>query len=240
MALRITIICYFFVTRQIELAQKKAFTKPSKLDGKKPQEIEPEDDSKIAFKTKLGRNVFRCLFESEPPKVNELFQPHRMAYIVDLTNEEELDIPITSIRSKADCPTGGTNTSMTTNDIVINKLTQILSYLRHGKRDMKKSKKKNIARPGEEAGEASKADAGLSIYDDIGDYVPSLSKKKEAESSVDRRSHREYFDKKERDEFRDEAPSAEAATEFIKNIVKSADKKVISPRIPFDEYMNDL
>ena len=32
---------------------------------------------------------------------------------------------------------------MTTNDIVINKLTQILSYLRHGKRDAKKNKKKS-------------------------------------------------------------------------------------------------
>lgn len=146
-----------------------------------------------------------------------------MAYIVDLTNEEELDIPITSIRSKADCPTGGTNTSMTTNDIVINKLTQILSYLRHGKRD-KKNKKKNVARAAEETGEANKADAGLSIYDDIGDYVPTLAKKKE---SGERKSHRDYFDKKERDEFRNEAPSAEAASEFIKNIVKSADKKVL-------------
>lgn len=33
---------------------------------------------------------------------------------------------------------------MTTNDIVINKLTQILSYLRHGKRDAKKLKKKGV------------------------------------------------------------------------------------------------
>lgn len=31
---------------------------------------------------------------------------------------------------------------MTTNDIVINKLTQILSYLRQGRRDAKKLKKK--------------------------------------------------------------------------------------------------
>lgn len=210
--------------RQIELAQKKAFAKPSKLDAKKPHEIEPEDESKIVFKTKLGRNVFRCLFESEPPKVNELFQPHRMAYIVDLTNEEELDIPITSIRSKADCPTDGTNTSMTTNDIVINKLTQILSYLRHGKRDTKKGKKKNMARSGEETVEASKTDVGLSIYDDIGDYVPNLAKKKESESG-DRKSNRDYFDRKDRDEYRNDAPTAEAASEFIKNIVKSADKK---------------
>ncbi len=150
-----------------------------------------------------------------------------MAYIVDLTNEEELDVPITSIRSKADCPNSGSNTSMTTNDIVINKLTQILSYLRNGKKDMKKNKKKNLPRPGEEAGEAGKVDAGLSIYDDIGDYVPTLTKKKDSEST-DRKSHRDYFDRKEKDDdFKAEAPSQEAASEFIKNIVKSADKKVI-------------
>ena len=33
-------------------------------------------------------------------------------------------------------------TTLTTNDIVINKLTQILSYLRQGRRDAKKLKKK--------------------------------------------------------------------------------------------------
>lgn len=33
---------------------------------------------------------------------------------------------------------------MTTNDIVINKLTQILSYLRHGKRDARKQKKTGL------------------------------------------------------------------------------------------------
>ena len=65
-----------------------------------------------------------------------------MAYIVDLTNEEDVDVPITSIRSKADCPNNESHNSLTTNDIVINKLTQILSYLRNGKRDAKKNKKK--------------------------------------------------------------------------------------------------
>ena len=34
------------------------------------------------------------------------------------------------------------STTLTTNDIVINKLTQILSYLRQGMRSGKKSKKK--------------------------------------------------------------------------------------------------
>lgn len=64
----------------------------------------------LKFKTRLGRSIYRVLFESkqELPKTNELFMPHRMAYIVDLTNEYEepgaSDIPLTSIRSKADCP----------------------------------------------------------------------------------------------------------------------------------------
>ena len=64
------------------------------------------DQSKTAlnFKTKLGRNVYRIVFEKpDLPKTNELFMPHRMAYIVDLT-EEESEIPLTSIRSKAECP----------------------------------------------------------------------------------------------------------------------------------------
>lgn len=38
---------------------------------------------------------------------------------------------------------------MTTNDIVINKLVQILSYLRHGKRDARKLKKKGILKSDE-------------------------------------------------------------------------------------------
>ena len=115
----------------------------------------------MLFKTKLARNVHRALFEYEPPKFNELFQPQRMAYIVDLTNEEDIDVPITSIRSKADCPNSesSSSNSMTTNDIVINKLTQILSYLRHGKRDSKKSKKKGAVKVEEVTNKD--ADAGL-------------------------------------------------------------------------------
>ncbi len=86
---------------------------------------------------------------------------------------------------------------MTTNDIVINKLTQILSYLRHGKRDKKNKKKlvksEEIFDSGAKNSRTVDATNDLSIYDDIGDYVPTLSKsdatkKKEAE---DRK--RNYF-----------------------------------------------
>jgi len=86
---------------------------------------------------------------------------------------------------------------VTTNDIVINKLTQILSYLRHGKRDKKNKKKlvksEEIFDSGAKNSRTVDATNDLSIYDDIGDYVPTLSKsdatkKKEAE---DRK--RNYF-----------------------------------------------
>ena len=66
------------------------------------QEID-EDETKIVFKTKLARNIHRVQFEQQPLKVNELFAPNRMAYVVDL-NDEESDVPITCMRSKADCP----------------------------------------------------------------------------------------------------------------------------------------
>ncbi len=61
-----------------------------------------EDENKVVFKSKLSRNVYRVLFENQTPIKNDLFAPHRMTYIVDLT-DDETDVPITSIRSKADC-----------------------------------------------------------------------------------------------------------------------------------------
>lgn len=67
-----------------------------------------------------------------------------MAYVIDLEDEmNDTDIPTTLIRSKADVPLsdGDITTTLSTNDIVINKLAQILSYLRQGPRS-KKSKKK--------------------------------------------------------------------------------------------------
>ena len=57
----------------------KAKTSTSK---KKIEELDndQEDESKINFKTKLGRNIHRVLFEAEAPKRNELFLPHRNTF----------------------------------------------------------------------------------------------------------------------------------------------------------------
>ncbi|CAK9294856.1 unnamed protein product [Gordionus sp. m RMFG-2023] len=86
------------------------------------------------------------------------------------------DIPTTLLRSKSECPVLDTQTTLTTNDIVINKLTQILSYLRQGVREHHENK----------ANLASKLMSKIddSIYGDIGDYVPASSLIKVKQTSL--------------------------------------------------------
>lgn len=82
---------------------------------------------------------------------------------------------------------------MSNNDIVINKLTQILSYLRHSKRDLKRQKKKGtgIFAPGFEPEISIKPShesvktitnkaKDISMYDDIGDYIPDTKRRSTA------------------------------------------------------------
>lgn len=48
-----------------------------------------------------AKNIYRTLFRNELPKRNEMFNPGRMAYVVDLEDDfPESDIPTTAIRSK--------------------------------------------------------------------------------------------------------------------------------------------
>jgi len=159
---------------------------------------EEDPEVQMQFNTRLARNVFRTVFKNQLPERNELFLPRRMAYVVDLEDEYvESDIPTTLIRSKADCPTLEATTTLTTNDIVINKLTQILSYLRQGRREAKKLKKKEKGRI-KEGGDGEKNHPKMaddSIYGEIGDYNPAVEKGKEKE--------RKDRDRRERDGGRD-------------------------------------
>ncbi|XP_061747374.1 protein Red [Nerophis ophidion] len=168
-----------------------------KVQKEAKKDVEPEE--KIEFKTRIGRSIYRTVFRSGQMDRNELFLPGRMAYVVDLDDEfTDTDIPTTLIRSKADCPSMEAQTTLTTNDIVISKLTQILSYLRQGTRH-KKIKKKDKGK-----GDDKKApEADLSIFDDIGDYVASsasLSRPpKDKERHREREREREREKEKERD-----------------------------------------
>lgn len=212
--------------------EKIAEQAEEKAEEEKQQKLdEPE------YKTAMGKNIFNTLqfYRSRHIQRNELFAPGRMAYIIELEDENaETDIPTTLIRSKADVPVvHGEIQTLTTNDIVINKLAQILSYLRQGgrgKKNKKRDKDKPLLRDSEydqepEYGRAGpsrivdkyrdrdsyrdrdrerdsrryekKRDDDVSIYDDVGEYKPSTSRRGGESSSKSRADdkRRDYFDK---------------------------------------------
>ena len=108
--------------------------------AKSNRKLEDKDDL-MQLRHPMAKNINRVLFEQERPKQIENFLEGRMAYIFELEDEyAESDIPTTLMRSKADCPDLLDNLSKSQNDVVLNKLTQILSYIRTGNK--KKNKKK--------------------------------------------------------------------------------------------------
>lgn len=160
---------------------------------RKEEKKEVPQDKEMNIKTKLGRNIYRAAFPSKKIELNEMFAPGRMAYVIELEGDfAETDIPTTLIRSKADVPSLQTNSTLTTNDIVINKLAQILSYLRQG-RHGKKGKRKD--KPGKRSG---MGDDDLNIYPDLADYEPSTATSHlAAEQRAKKRAP--YFTKTEHD-----------------------------------------
>jgi len=98
-----------------------------------------KDGEEVVLRSRVAKGVYNVLFAKQVATKNVHFQPGRMAYLVDLEDENaEMDVPTTVIRSKTDCPDQQRISRQSTNDIVINKLTQILSYLRAGTKEGKK------------------------------------------------------------------------------------------------------
>lgn len=194
-----------------------------------------QPDDEPAFRTILGRNILNTVafYRSRHVEKNELFAAGRMAYVIELDEEtaaETGDIPTTLIRSKADVPaTDADAQTLTTNDIVINKLAQILSYLRQGGRG-KKNKKRDkdkllvLHEPTDGASSSGgkrsderehdekrhrRPKEDVSIYDDVGEYRASTSRRVgessrayEADGKSDGKS-RQYFDKSSEQEERE-------------------------------------
>ena len=161
---------------------------------KEEKEVKKKEDE-MQFKTKVGRNIYKTILTMRSKQIerNELFTPGRMAYVIELDDENaDVDIPTTLIRSKADVPTIDATPTLTTNDIVINKLAQILSYLRQGSRHGKKNKKKGRGDEMNDIDIAPKPLQDDSIYGDIGDYVPSIEK---SDSHLKMKKKTPYFDK---------------------------------------------
>lgn len=160
---------------------------------------EPE----LQFKTKLAKNIHRVIFSDNTAVVkSELFMPGRMAYRIDLDDELiSTDIPTTLIRSKADCPQVQASTTLTTNDIVINKLTQVLSYLRQGRAGRRLRKKDRtrvdpLAPTGQVASGPGISTGQEDIFQDAGEYeaVPGGTFANSGQRRiVDNRDHKSYF-----------------------------------------------
>lgn len=188
---------------------------------KKDEEL--VDEEQMDFRTKMGRNIYRQLFCRKLPERNELFLPGRMAYVVDLEDDfTESDVPTTLIRSKADCPSLESTTTMTNNDIVINKLTQILSYLRQGRRDRKKRKDRGKTKDDEKM--KLGADEGIYGADTL---LSSLSVKPDRRDRRDKSDHdrndrdrkKSYFEKPAEDDDRNaDVKLPTSAKELVKSI----------------------
>lgn len=184
-----------------EVELEKLATKT--IEEKKEKDVQKKEEDEMKFKTRLGKSIYHTVQTQKSRHIekSELFLPGRMAYIIELDEEAETDIPTTVIRSVADVASFELTTSLTTNDIVISKLTQILSYLRQGNRKNKKNKRpltenKDLDEEPEPK-KHSRSNADDSIYGDIGDYIPSRSSRHDKESRRDRDKRQNYFDKHE-------------------------------------------
>ncbi|KRX64275.1 Transcription initiation factor TFIID subunit 5 [Trichinella sp. T9] len=137
--------------------------------------LTPEVESSI--KSSTVKNIYQLLFKKEAKKVNEMFIPYRMAYIVELDEENaESDIPTTLIRSKHECASQEVVSAASIDDMIIQKLGKVLSYLRADNRKKKKEKGK---------GKEDESVANQDIYEDIGEYVPALSRQPKVKSEAE-------------------------------------------------------
>lgn len=166
-------------------------------------EAEKNESEESELKTILGKNIHR-LISTQRSKIierNEMFVAGRMAYLVELEDENaETDIPTTIIRSKAETQASAELNTLNTNDIVVNKLTQIFSYLRQGGKKKNKKRDKGFFKIPEEPNAAPSATTSSSsksrhreedsIYGDIGDYRPSRNKEYEKRNERDRERER--------------------------------------------------
>ncbi|KAL5292571.1 IK family protein [Megaselia abdita] len=185
------------------------------------------------FKSVMAKNINNFISSSRTRQIvrNDLFLPGRMAYVIDLDDENnDTDIPTTLMRSKAEIPLSQMETqTLSTNDIVINKLSQILCYLRagRGRKNKKRDKDKPLFLDSEDPGEKPQATGpvGESIYDDIGEYK---AERNDKGKEKDRKDKRRYNDRtgRERERERDRTYKDDRRERDTRRREKSEEKEV--------------
>jgi IK cytokine len=71
-------------------------------------------------KTKFSRSICQTLFETVPSTRNEFFQRGRMAYVVELEEEAQSDVPVTLLRSTFECANDKADQNINANNLLIN------------------------------------------------------------------------------------------------------------------------
>ncbi|GAU98681.1 hypothetical protein RvY_09795 [Ramazzottius varieornatus] len=195
-----------------------------------PKVVEADKDPE--FKTRMAKNIYNILFKREVPQKNQFFRPGRMAFLWDLDDEMgNWETPTTILRSKAELRQDDNQPQNADHEIVIEKLTNILTQMRTGvrkdKRQTRKDKRNEFADVRAAAAKDSaalKKAATENIFDDAADaeYKPTVARlfaEKAAAKSVP------YFKKPEG------APAKESAEakqqkdrEYIQNVVGAAKK----------------
>lgn len=218
---------------KIQEAEMEKIVEEQEVEKQIAEAEKNETDEMNQINTIMGKNIQRLitLQKSKTIERNEMFMPGRMAYMIDLEDEnQDTDIPTTIIRSKSEYTAASEmNAASPTNDIVVNKLVEIFTYLRGGKKKNKKRDKEIFKLPEEEpivkpstskpvpssSSSSSKSKHAPkeedSIYGNIGDYkAPSYKERrrhderddyhKSSSSSSKSKSKRSYFDKPNEEE----------------------------------------
>jgi len=197
--------------------------------AKTDRKLEAKEDL-MQLRHPMAKNLNRILFEQEVPKNIDNFLEGRMAYVFELEDEyAESDIPTTLMRSKADCPDAQDNLSKSQNDIVLNKLTQILSYIRTGNKKKKGSKKMDfdLDKEYEEKDikkEPKPVDDGFDIFSDV-DNSDDESSRKKSDRKKDRKRRSRSRDRKERKRSRERRRSKDRSRDDKKRRKDSKEER---------------
>eukprot|EP00039_Didymoeca_costata_P011688 m.165260 g.165260 ORF g.165260 m.165260 type:complete len:507 (-) comp15256_c1_seq1:56-1576(-) len=194
----------------------------------KEKEVKPDPEA-VTFRTRMARGVYNLVMnKEEKPKKNDLFATGRMAYVVDLESKfREMTVPTTLIRSKADCPDKDIISSTTTSDLVINKLTQILQYIRAGTRQSRKLRKKEKIKS--KGTTQAPVDLDLDMYADLAtddsEVKPAEASKVKSNPSA-AKSGSYFGEKKVEDTMKQEEEAAKAlAAKLLKQYSEAEEQK---------------
>ncbi|XP_047084983.1 suppressor of mec-8 and unc-52 protein homolog 2-like [Lolium rigidum] len=106
---------------------------------------ETKEDRSISFRTAITKSVYQWTVKQQQSmiKTNEMFLPGRMAFIYNMEDGLNNDIPTTVHRSKADCPVPEEMVTVSVDGSVLDRIAKIMSYLRLGSsgKVLKKKKK---------------------------------------------------------------------------------------------------